>query len=598
MRLRCFAPGAVRFLIGASAVLGLVVGGSGTASAAPVVLDGAVLCTRSSGRAQKTAWALTENGYVGTYVRLARPGTVAVRVRVTSFPAIRAIPPAPGNPRRMAIAIHDRRATFDIAHGDQVYPHAFVLPAGTHFVRVDLLNASVDGPLAVVSLSIDGAAVSNEATDENAFAAADSYIASGRRGPARLWIRGVEPGTPVRVRLRRHAFHFGVNVPGTSNRFLIEGAAPDSEAGRWQRFVVGHFNTVTPSNGGMWIYNEGVRDFVTMEYPDLIMRWAARHDLFVRMHPLIWDTEQQPFWVQALLTAASNGDGPARAELMRAIDRRVQYYVRDRADGFIEVDVLNESMHHPRYADLLGNQGVAELFNKVARAGGGRVRGFLNEYNVLQGSRVLASEKGKTRAQERDADPFANWYRRHVEAVRAAGGDVGGIGVQYYAIGKTGKTRAPTVAASDPHSPRRIHDVLHNLAAAGLPLALTEFGVQKGARPDDAARILEDTMRIVFGTPGANCFLMFGFWAGSVSDLAPEAVLVDKDWNLTEAGQRYEQLMTAWSTDVSTTMGADGSVDLTGFFGDYVVEADGKAGKKPARFQLVKGTRAYTVSLD
>ena len=43
---------------------------------------------------------------------------------------------------------------------------------------------------------------------------------------------------------------------------------------------------------------------------------------------------------------------------------------------------------------------------------------------------------------------------------------------------------------------------------------------------------------MVFGTPGTTGFVMFGFWAGAIWDTAPDAVLVDNDWNLTEAGAR------------------------------------------------------------
>ena len=161
----------------------------------------------------------------------------------------------------------------------------------------------------------------------------------------------------MHVRLKRHAFHFGINAVGTFNRFLIEGAPPASDAGRFQSFVLDHFNTVVPSNGGKWIYNEGVRDFVTMDYIDLILRWAARHRLFARMHTLLWDTEQQPAWVVDLLTAAAAGDAAAKADLLRAIDRRIDYYVRDRAGDYQELDVLNESVHHPRYVDVLGRRG-------------------------------------------------------------------------------------------------------------------------------------------------------------------------------------------------------------------------------------------------
>ena len=135
--------------------------------------------------------------------------------------------------------------------------------------------------------------------------------------------------------------------------------------------------------------------------------------------------------------------------------------------------------------------------------------------------------------------------------------------------------------------------MLQNLTAAGLPLTLTEFGVQRGASPAEAARVLEDTMRLVFGTAGSNGFVLFGFWPGASSDYFGEAVLVDKNWQLTEAGKRYEALMSAWTTDVASVVGPDGTVDLTGFYGDYVVEVGGKT----LPFWLVKGQTEYAVSL-
>ena len=232
--------------------------------------------------------------------------------------------------------------------------------------------------------------------DAAALAAADAYIQSGRRGRARVHIDGAVAGTPVRARLTRHAFHFGINVTGTFNRFLIEGAPPESDAGRFQRFVLDHFNTVVPSNAGKWIYNEGVREFVTMDYIDLILRWAAQHRMFARMHTLIWDTEQQPAWAIDLLAAAAAGDAAAKADLLRAIDRRIDYYVRDRAGGYQDLDVLNESLHHPRYVDVLGAAGLAEVFNRVARVArdGGRAAAPVPE-RVQRAAVVARSAQGQ-----------------------------------------------------------------------------------------------------------------------------------------------------------------------------------------------------------
>ena len=199
----------------------------------------------------------------------------------------------------------------------------------------------------------------------------------------------------------------------------------------------------------------------------------------------------------------------------------------------------------------------------------------MNEYDVLQESRD--PRKGKTAP----LDPAANWYRRHIDAVRAAGGDVTGIGVQYYAD--------PRPAIETPHSAARIGQALGNLTATGLPVELTEFGIRKGASRAEAARVLEETMRMVFGTPGTTGFVMFGFWAGAIWDTAPDAVLVDNDWKLTEAGAAYEKVMAAWSTDVTVPVAADGTIAFTGFYGDYTVDVPGRT----LSFELVRGKIAY-----
>src|SRR4029077_19194891 len=186
-----------------------------------------------------------------------------------------------------------------------------------------------------------------------------------------------------------------------------------------------------------------------------------------------------------------------------------------------------ESVPRAGYREVPGAAGIADVFNRVARTAreaGVPLRLFLNEYDVLQQSRDPRG--GKAAA----LDPYADWQGCHVQDVRAAGGEVSGIGVQYYADGRA--------SIATPHSPARIGQVLRNLTATGLPVELTEFGVKKGASRAEAARILEETMRMVFGTPGTIGFVMFGFWAGAIWDTAPEAVLVDNDWNLTDAGGR------------------------------------------------------------
>src|SRR5205085_2572446 len=110
--------------------------------------------------------------------------------------------------------------------------------------------------------------------------------------------------------------------------------------------------------------------------------------------------------------------------------------------------------------NVYGVSGVAGIHNEVAQAiasSGSTAKVFVNEYNVLQNSN----------------DSYANWYLQHTNAIRDAGGTVGGIGIQYYPTQSIG-------AADFQHTPSRIASVLQNLSVDGLPLTLTEFGVSSG----------------------------------------------------------------------------------------------------------------------
>jgi hypothetical protein len=190
-------------------------------------------------------------------------------------------------------------------------------------------------------------------------------------------------------------------------------------------------------------------------------------------------------------------------------------------------------------------------------------------------------------------DPYGNWYRHDVEAVKNAGGAISAIGVQYY----------PTHASgTNDHSPSRITQTLENLAVTGLPLSLTEFGVQannsstgcgSNCTPDPslAATYLTDTMRLMFGNPSVTTFDMWGFWANDMWSQAPYAALLNSNFSLTTSGTAFENLMSQWTTDVTLPVNSDGTVDFTGFYGDYDVTVAGQT----YHMSLDKGTSSYSV---
>jgi len=516
---------------------------------------------KSTGRASGEAWILEGGGYVGTYLQVQQAGRVNGMVRASGPPGT-----------AMAVVAADSRSRFVVTEQENDYLFSVLLPPGIYLLRIELPAAAGDRSLAVHHLQVQGAAVLNDASDATALAAADSYIEHFRRGPGEIVLDGVSPGTSVRVRLRRHEFNFGGVIHGfTRNDFLVQNPAPGSDADKFQQFVRSHFNMLVASNGGKWQYNEQDRDVVTMEFVDQCLSFAERLGMRSRMHALLWDFKvQQPRWVNELLARAIDTTDPqaaqaAREELKQEIRERIDYYVGARARRYVELDVLNEPYHEADWWKALGPQGIAEVFrwtDEAVKQAGANTRLYLNEYNVFQWSRLPGKVSGQ---QQADPDPYANWYRELFEQILALGGPVSGVGIQYYV------DKRPDADRSSPHSAAHLMRVVQNLSVTGLPISLTEFGIKPDTPPEVSADVLEDTMRIIFGTPQAQTFLMFGFWAGSMWDQAPSAALVDKDWNLTPVGQRYEQLMKRWNTDIQTTADEDGKVRFVGFWGDYDV---------------------------
>ncbi|HKQ75976.1 MAG TPA: endo-1,4-beta-xylanase [Blastocatellia bacterium] len=536
-------------------------------------INGGSFALRSGGSPSGDDWVLNANGYVGTYITLDAPGTVILNVTASGFTDDATSP-------RMNIVVNDSVAGWDVASGFNNYSTTLGLPAGAHFVRIEFNNdaPTANRALTVRGLEALGAAISNTNSDANALAAAKTYIDNYRKGTVTVKLPSIAPGATARVELISHAFNIGAITSGfTSYPDLADNPLPGSPAHSYQQFVNNHFNALVPSNGGKWAYNEETRDVVTMEAIDAFLNYASTRGLRARMHNLIWDTNQQPAWAQSLISQAVAGDASAKEMLRQEIIERIDYYVRSRAKRYVELDVFNESLHQPRYWRIFGAQGTAEIFNEVAGAlneAGSDARTMLNEFNVLQFS---------TNPGSGGSDPYANWYRAHIEEIRNAGGKMGGVGVQYYA-----DLRANI--GSNAHSAARIMQAFQNLAVTGLPVSLTEFGVVTNGGAWDSARatlIMEETMRMTFGAAGATGFMFWQLRATSPDSFG----LVGNDWNLTPAGARFEQIMAEWDTSLTTTVSSDRTISFAGFYGDYELTIDGR--EYP--LTLVKGVTTYVI---
>jgi hypothetical protein len=225
------------------------------------------------------------------------------------------------------------------------------------------------------------------------------------------------------------------------------------------------------------------------------------------------------------------------------------------------------------------------MVKDAVEAAGANTRLYTNEYNIFQ-----FANNPDTQA----SDPYANWYRRNVEDINNAGFGqvVTGIGIQSIADPRT------ALSSNDVHSAARINQVMQNLSVSGLPITLTEFSVPSPigftVTPARSAQIYDESLRMMFGSPNATSFLIWEAWPSPTATPDGITTIVDSSWNLTQSGQAMVNLLNSWTTPTQNlTVGLDGTVDFTGFYGDY----DVKIGSQTFRFSLAKGTQDYSLTV-
>jgi autotransporter-associated beta strand protein len=515
----------------------------------------------------------------------------------------------------MTISIADSNQSFDV-NSSSLSNYTYTTPtlaAGTYFVRTQLdnQNATQTPDLTVGSLSVSGTGVSvlNSNTSTNALNAATTYADNYREGPGTITLTNgngnpLGAGTQVQVTLVDNAFNFAAAVYGQSpysspSLWLnggvstpVSGTPTTTEEIDYQNAVLKNFNMIVPSNAGKWQNDEFTQGSVNMNLVDAQTDFASQHGLSMRMHNLLWN-QQQPSFVNSLF--ASNGTLTAanKATLLNDITSRINYYVSQnnaalgtpRAQSYEEMDVLNEAWHgqadQDNYLGALGVQGIANIYAQVAaavNAAGANTRLYTNEYNVLQFSPQSISSAGV----ESGSDPYANWYLNGVQQIQNDGGPVSGIGMELY------------VNATNAVNPSQMEQAMQNLSvdktASGSPidLSLTEFGVASGSPSNTLYDTdLTDALTMIYGTPQATTF---GYWAGvGGPDGGGAYALYNSSYQLTSAGQTFENWMAQYDTNETLTTNAEGQVSFNGTYGMYDVTVDGKV----YELDLEKGTTDY-----
>jgi len=571
-----------------------VIAGSGTPGRAATD-NGTDLPLHSNGSAGGTSWTLSSDGYLGTYIQLSQPAPVSFTLNASGAASAGLSPD-------MTLSIANLNQSFSVGAAASNYNYITpTLPAGTYFVRValDNQNAAQTPTLSLGSLQASGTGVTinNTASDANALAAAQTYIDNFRQGTMNITLNNqnsvhLPAGIPVQVKLVQNGFSLGSATYDTSEQssfyntypWLTATSASTGNAAlayKYQQFVLNNFNITEPENNGKWGSDEQTQGSPNLSYTDQLENFAASHNINLRMHNLIWNS-QQPNFVNSLFTA-NNVSG-----LNAAVTSRIGYYVsglnsqagplqgKARDLGYTQLDVLNEGAHastSDNYITTLGYAGVANIYKQAANAvaaTGANTLLYTNEYNVLQNS-----SNPSTHA----SDPYANWYLNEIENINNAGSGkvVTGVGSEFY-------------VTSSLISPSTMQQAIENLTINSLPLSITEFAISSSASASNAATDLQNAFTMIYGNPNATTFNFWDFWQkleqADTSFLTnyQGGALMDVNGNPTALfTNTFLPLMAADNfvlpgqiTPFSLTTDASGQIHFTGTYGTYDVTVNGQ----------------------
>jgi endo-1,4-beta-xylanase len=267
------------------------------------------------------------------------------------------------------------------------------------------------------------------------------------------------------------------------NRFF--GTAVDTAAD--YTAVLGHFDQITPENGGKWGVVEATRDTMNWTELDQAYAYAEEHGLKFKLHTLFWG-QQQPAWLAAL----------SPQEQLEEIHEWLAA-LAERYEHLPLVEVVNEPLNAPPgYIQALGGAGetgydwLIEAF-ELAREYFPHSELLLNEYNVLIWGDFTAN------------------YLPLVELLDERK-LIDGIGLQGHFLERA---ELAVVEAN-----------LATLAATGLPIYISELDLNLA---DDAhhANRLKDLLTIFWANPSVVGVTHWGHLQGSTWQ--PNAYLIRQD---------------------------------------------------------------------
>jgi GH35 family endo-1,4-beta-xylanase len=380
---------------------------------------------------------------------------------------------------------------------------------------------------------------------------ANARIEANRKRNAEVTILGTgnAPVADVNVQIQQvtHSFAFGT---------CINYSALSSNAA-YRNFILSHFEWAVCENEAKWTANEPTQGNVTYTSADSIYTWCNTNGILMRGHNIFWEQGSSlPSWV----TTLGSAPWPQTSALYTACQNRLNSAVPHFQGKFVCWDVDNEQLTDSFFDKL----------EVVSTDVNSRVWMYQRANQLDPNCKLFVNEYNGNSFGGYDSGPYVTL----INNLRSKGAPIHGIGIQAHLNQDT---------TFDPTS--YYNNVLQPLAVEGLPIWATEFDASHTNATTSADNI-ENFFRVCFSHSSVQGIMMWGFMNGQM--WRTNAALCDSSGNLTVQGQRYEALMTEWTTSDANYSNSDGKVNFRGFHGTYQITLS-KAGET---------TEVHTIQLD
>ena len=351
--------------------------------------------------------------------------------------------------------------------------------------------------------------------------AADARIEQIRKRNAELTFvyRDGSPAVDLDVNVQQINHHYGFG--STLNHEIAYNPI-------YEDFFARHFNTATVEFFTQWRGTEAVRGVEDYRIADISVDFAQDNGIKLKGHALVYPLRPQvPEWLRSL----------PPSEIQTELEDRVTS-IATRYDGRLTGwDVSNEMLEEDWVAENLGESYRTWIFQRAREI----------SPDAILSTNEFGMENSTFKTQR---------YRKLIESLLAGGAEVQEIGLQsHFFDGYV--------------SPKAVEIAIEELAGLGIEMCFSEFDY---VNPDPVLRAqgLENFYRYAFSRPEADGITMWGFWAGT-HWRGPDASLVDLDWTINAAGQKYFELIDEWTTSESQIVGSGDAMEFRGFHGDYLV---------------------------